>query len=305
MTCHTKLQVLAAIGYQVCAVRNQMQQENGTRKPQIPRKPLDPPISWIVSQSLIFQIADPFCVLGPHRFINDHFSVHVVAAYSSGPEGRLRRWGFCVEYRWPRNFIIVPRIRTVTKYKIEKLSVVTGDRTHNLHLPRLAYIPLVHLWASHRRNKLYIEWTTTALIDWLFFPTIKIRPVVHEKQLSGFQIRISIPITPNFELGLPMINTSLLTKFHQNPTSCLWEILLTNKLTNKHTKVIAISRFSRDNKWHYPMFFEQFLREMNTTLLSDKRLLLCERGKFNFHEKSGHFHILALSIHKLRCKDFF
>ena len=87
-------------------------------------------------------------------------------------------------------------------------------------------------------------WTSTALKDWLYFPTIKIGPVVHEKQLSGSQIRISIRITPNFELGLSMIITSLLTKFHQNPTSSLWEILL----TNKHTKVIAISRFSRDNQ---------------------------------------------------------
>ena len=57
--------------------------------------------------------------------------------------------------RCPRNFIIVPRIRTVTKYKNEKISVVTGDRTDNLHLPRLAYIPLVQPCASHRRNKLY------------------------------------------------------------------------------------------------------------------------------------------------------
>ena len=59
--------------------------------------------------------------------------------------------------RWERNFIIVPRIRTLTKFKIEKLSVITGDRTRNLHLPRLAYIPLLHLCASHRRNKLYIS----------------------------------------------------------------------------------------------------------------------------------------------------
>ena len=64
---------------------------------------------------------------------------------------------------------------------------------------------------------------------------IKIRPVVHEKQLSGSQIGISIRITPNFELGLPMIITSLLTKFHQNPTSCLWKIPLSNKQTNKQT----------------------------------------------------------------------
>ena len=69
--------------------------------------------------------------------------------------------------------------------------------------------------------------------DWN--PDPKIRPVVHEKQLSGSQIRISIRITPNFELGLPMIITSLLTKFHQNPTSRFWEILLTNKQTNRQT----------------------------------------------------------------------
>ena len=91
---------------------------------------------------------------------------------------------------------------------------------------------------------------------WSGSQIFKIRPVVYEKHWSGSQIRISIRITPNFELGLPMIITSLLTKFHQNPTSSLWEILLTNKQTNKqtnkHTKVIAISRFSRDNYLNYP-----------------------------------------------------
>ena len=91
--------------------------------------------------------------------------------------------------------------------------------------------------------------------DWNLDP--KIRPVVHEKQLSGSQIRISIRITPNFELGLPMIITSLLTKFHQNATSRFWEILLTDKQTNRHTKVIAISRFSRDNyKDHCGLVFD-------------------------------------------------
>ena len=75
---------------------------------------------------------------------------------------------------------------------------------------------------------------------------MKIRPVVHVKQLSGSQIRISIRITPNFELGLPMIITSVLTKFHQNPTNSLWEILLTNKQTNKQTdkqKILPTQRF--------------------------------------------------------------
>ena len=67
--------------------------------------------------------------------------------------------------------------------------------------------------------------------DWNLDP--KIRPVDHEKQLSGSQIRISIRITPNFELGVPMIITSLLTKFRQNPTSSLWEILLTNIETHE------------------------------------------------------------------------
>ena len=69
--------------------------------------------------------------------------------------------------------------------------------------------------------------------DWN--PDPKIRPVVLEKQLSGSQIRISIRITANLELGLPMIITSQLTKFHQNPTSRFWEILLTNKQTNRQT----------------------------------------------------------------------
>ena len=77
------------------------------------------------------------------------------------------------------------------------------------------------------------------LSDYYFSPYlpnfIKIRPIVHEKQLSGSQIRISIRITPNFKLDLPMIFTSLLTKFHQNPTSRLWEILPTNQQTNKQT----------------------------------------------------------------------
>ena len=47
--------------------------------------------------------------------------------------------------------------------------------------------------------------------DWN--PDPKIRPIVHEKQLSGSQIRISIRITPNFELGLLMFITSLLPNF--------------------------------------------------------------------------------------------
>ena len=90
---------------------------------------------------------------------------------------------------------------------------------------------------SHRLcNRAVLIWLLWS--DYYYSPNspkiIEIRPVVHEKQLSGSQILISIRITPNFELGLPMIITSVLTTFHQNPTSSLWEILLTSKQTNKH-----------------------------------------------------------------------
>ena len=88
--------------------------------------------------------------------------------------------------------------------------------------------------------------------DWN--PDPKIRPVVHEKQLSGSQIRISIRITPIFELRLPMIITSLLTKFLQNPTSSLWEILLTNKQTNRQTDTRRWLQYPAfrgiTRKWH-------------------------------------------------------
>ena len=94
--------------------------------------------------------------LRPHRFINDHFSGHLVAVYSIGEDWRLRRWRLWVESPVSMKFYKCPRIRTVTKYKIEKFSVVTGDRTHNLHLPRVEYIPLVNPCARHRRNKLYL-----------------------------------------------------------------------------------------------------------------------------------------------------
>ena len=110
----------------------------------------------------------------------------------------------------------------------------------------------IEFWPHRGSHSRLSRFQHKALTDWAIAPYssdyyysryspnfIKIRPVVHEKQLSGSQMRISIGITPNFEIGLPMISTSLLIKFHQNPTSNLWEILLTNKQTNKHTK-----------KWH-------------------------------------------------------
>ena len=109
--------------------------------------------------------------------------------------------------------------------------------------------------------------------NWSGSQMSKIRPVVYEKHWSGSKIRISIWITPNFELGLPMIISSELTKFHQNPTSGLWEILLTNKQTNrqtnKRTKVVAITRFSRDNnKWLAKLSRDQKGGTLNTTNIS-------------------------------------
>ena len=103
--------------------------------------------------------------------------------------------------------------------------------TQRFELSTLAFLAQCSYRLSYRAVLIWL-----VLSDYyysLYSPNlIKIRPVVHEKQLSGCQIRISIRITPNFELGLPMIITSLLTKLHQNPTSSLWEILLTNKQTN-------------------------------------------------------------------------
>ena len=117
--------------------------------------------------------------------------------------------------------------------------------------------------------------------DWN--PDPKIRPVVHEKQLSGSQIRISIRITPNFELRLPMIITSLITKFRQNPTSSLWEILLTNKQTNRHTKVIAISRFSRDknsDRFRHVSGEAEKRNTLGARPLRVKQLLICNCSMF-------------------------
>ena len=95
---------------------------------------------------------------------------------------------------------------------------------------------------------------------WFGSQIFKIRPVVYEKPWSGSQIRISIRITPNFELGLPMIITSLLTKIHQNPTSSLWEILLTNKQTDKQINT---------RRWlQYPAF--SGITNSNTSCQSSK-----------------------------------
>ena len=99
----------------------------------------------------------PFVSSRPHRFINDHSLVMLWQCTAVVQTGDSGDEDYVLNPRWPRNFIIVPRIRTVTKNKIEKLSVVTGDRPHKLHLPRLANIPLLHPCATHRWDKLYIR----------------------------------------------------------------------------------------------------------------------------------------------------
>ena len=106
--------------------------------------------------------------------------------------------------------------------------------TQRFELSTLKFLAQCSFCLSYRAVLIWI-----LLSDYYYSPYspnfIKIRRVVHEKQLSGSQIRISIRITPNFDLDLPMIFASLLIKFHQNPTTSLWEILLTNKQTNKQT----------------------------------------------------------------------
>ena len=106
--------------------------------------------------------------------------------------------------------------------------------TQRFELSTLSFLAQCSCWLSYRAVLIWL-----VLSDYYYSPfspnLIKSRPVVHEKQLSGSQIRISIRIRPNFELGLPMIITSLITRFHQNATCSLWEILLTNK-QNKQTK---------------------------------------------------------------------
>ena len=85
---------------------------------------------------------------------------------------------------------------------------------------------------------------------WSGSQIFNIRHVVYGKHWSGSQIRISIRITPNLELGLPMIITSRFTKFHQTPTCSLWEILLSNKKTNKQT-----DKRTNTRRWfQYPAF---------------------------------------------------
>ena len=88
---------------------------------------------------------------------------------------------------------------------------------------------------------------------WSGSQIFKIRPLVYEKHWSVSQIRISIRITPSIELGLSMIITSLLTKFHQNPTSSFWEILLTNKQTNKQTNRQS-NKQTHEGDCHIPLF---------------------------------------------------
>ena len=45
--------------------------------------------------------------------------------------------------------------------------------------------------------------------------------------------------------------------------------------------------------------FYNCLKKSIDTLLNEMQRLACERGRFVFQEKSGDFHILALSVHEV------
>ena len=174
--------------WEILLTNKQTIKRNGTRKAQIPRKPLDPPISWVVTQSSNF---DPYQ------------SCRLAALWQSF-------WQY-----FPKKSVF----KTGIKFWPHRGS---------------------HSRPSRFQHKSLTDWAISPYSsDYYYSPYspnfIKIRPVVHEKQSSGSQMRISIRISPKIELGLPMTITSLLTKFHKNPTSSLWETLLTNKQTNKQT----------------------------------------------------------------------
>ena len=153
----------------------------------------------------------------------------VVQTGDSGDEDSV------LNLRWPRNFIIARGSEQKQNIKLKKYLLSPGMESKiSISQDSLIYHSSTLAQVIVGISCVFV-WSTTVLKDWLYLPIIKIRPVVYEKHWSGSQIRISIRITPKFELGLPMIITSVLTKFHQNPTSSLWEILLTNKQANKQT----------------------------------------------------------------------
>ena len=91
-----------------------------------------------------------------------------------------------------------------------------------------------------------------------------------------------------------MIITSLLTKFHQSPTSSFWEILLknkqTNRQTNKHTKVIPISRFSRDkNRLNFSDELSSYQGKSSTWVTFSDNLSPYQRQLFHSSNFPKHF----------------
>ena len=126
---------------------------------------------------------------------------------------------------------------------------------------------------------------------WSGYQIFKFRPVVYEKHWSGSQIRISIRITSNFELGLPMIITSLLTRFHQNPTSSFWEILLTNKQINKQTNK-QTDKQTNTRRWLQYPFIRGIITSENVYQIPTKecktRSIICKLH-LNFLRSSRHF----------------
>ena len=126
----------------------------------------------------------------------------------------------------------------LTNKQSDKQKILAAQR---FELWTLACLAQCSYWLSYRSVFIW-----SLLSNYYYSPNslhfIKIWPLIHEKQLSGSQIRSSIRITPKFELGLSMIITPVLTKIHQNATSSLWETLLSNKRTDKQ-KILATQSF--------------------------------------------------------------
>ena len=71
--------------------------------------------------------------------------------------------------------------------------------------------------------------------------------------LNGFLTSLDLdldPIAPKFELDLRITIMYHPTKFHQVWSNSFCVILYTDRQTDRHTEVITISRFSRDNNVH-------------------------------------------------------
>ena len=113
----------------------------------------------------------------------------------------------------------------------------------------------------------FLSWSFKFAVKQSFHGCVMFNP----RHWSGSQIRISIRITPNFELVLAMVVASVLNKFHQNPTSSFWEILLTNKQTNKPTNKPTNKQTNKQTNTRRWLQFPAFRGKMMTCLKHKNR----------------------------------